>query len=203
MTAAKVPANKGKRLPPEPLTPEEVRQLIKSCSGKAATGLRNKALVAVLYRCGLRISEALSLHLKDIDAEAGSLRVLKAKGGDHRLVGIDTGTLAILQHWLDRRAQLGIGARAPIFSTLRGAPLKSSYCRELFPRLARRAGITKRCHPHGLRHSFAYELANEGVPLHVVQQTLGHRHLTSTQVYVNHLAPVAAVTAMRNREFTL
>ena len=175
-----IPANKGKKLPPEPLTPDEVRSLINACSSRAPTGIRNRALLVVLYRGGLRISEALGLAPKDLDRDAGTIRVLRGKGKTNRLVGLDPGAWAIVQLWLERRTQLHVPKRAPVFCTLSGEPMKTPYVRALLPRLARRAGIQKRCHPHGLRHSFAFELANEAVPVHLIQQQLGHASLLTT-----------------------
>ena len=197
------PANKGRRLPPEPLTPDEVRSLINACSPRAPTGIRNRALLVVLYRGGLRISEALSLAPKDLDRDAGTIRVLRGKGKTHRLIGLDPGAWAILQLWLERRTQLDLPRRAPVFCTLAGEPIKTAYVRALLPRLARRAGLQKRCHPHGLRHTFALELANESVPVHLIQQQLGHSSLTTTDRYIKHLHPVAVVDAMKSRAWRL
>ncbi len=195
--------NRGKKFPAEPLSPDEVKRLLRACSQRAPTGLRNKALLALLYRGGLRLSEALGLYTKDIDFENGAVRVLRGKGGTSRLIGLDCGALAILQLWIERRATLGLTGRGPLFCTLRGEPLKSAYIRSLMPRLGRKAGIQKRVHAHGLRHSFAFELANEGKPLHIVQASLGHRNLQTTQTYVAHLNPTAIVSAMRAREWSL
>ena len=114
------PANKGRKLPPEPLTPDEVKALIRACSKRAATGIRNRALIVVLYRAGLRISEALALFPKDLDAQASTIRVLHGKGDHDRVVGLDAGAWAILQLWLDRRAAAGINGHAPVFCTLKG-----------------------------------------------------------------------------------
>ena len=88
-----VPANKGRKLPPEPLTAEEVKGLIRACSKRASTGVRNRALIVVLYRAGLRISEALALLPKDLDAQASTIRVLHGKGDHDRVVGLDAGAL--------------------------------------------------------------------------------------------------------------
>src|SRR5436190_11197786 len=82
--------NRGKRFPAEPLSPDEVKQLLRACSRRASSGVRNKALLVVLYRGGLRLSEALSLQCKDLDFEAGSVRVLCGKGRTSRLIGLDT-----------------------------------------------------------------------------------------------------------------
>ena len=79
--------NKGKSFPAEILAPNEVRSLIQAASGRAPTGIRNRALIVMLYRGGLRISEALDLRLKDIDRQAGTVRVLHGKGDRARTVG--------------------------------------------------------------------------------------------------------------------
>jgi site-specific recombinase XerD len=203
MTSTHVPANKGHKLPPEPLSPDEVKALIRACSKRAVTGIRNQALIVVLYRAGLRISEALALMPKDLDAKGGMIRVLHGKGDKSRVVGLDAGAWAILALWLDRRSAAGINSRAPVFSTLKGQPIKSAYIRKLLPRLARKAGIDKRVHAHGLRHTHAFELAGEGTPLHVIQSQLGHASVATTDRYIRHLNPAVVVEAIRSREWTL
>jgi site-specific recombinase XerD len=198
-----IAANKGKKFPAEPLTPDEVKRLINSCSRRSPTGIRNKAFLVVLYRSGLRVSEALGLMPKDCDVQAGTLRVLKAKGKKARTVGLDAGAFAVLQLWLDRRKQMGIDGRSPVFCTLRGEPLQTAYVRAMVRRLGRKAKIEKRVHPHGLRHTHAFELANEGVPMHAIQGQLGHGNLSVTSRYVSHLAPTALVGFIRGREWSL
>ena len=200
---APAPANKGKKLPAEPLAPEEVKALIRSCSTRAATGVRNRALIVTLYRAGLRISEALALYPKDLDPANSTIRVLHGKNDQARTVGLDAGAWAILQLWLDRRAALGINGHCRVFSTLRGRPVKPAYVRTLLPRLARKAGIVKRCHAHGLRHTHAYELAGEGTPIHLIQAQLGHRNAATTDRYIRHLCPSEVVEAMKARTWSL
>lgn len=198
----RVPANKNKKFPAEPLTQDEVRNLIRACSTRSSTGIRNRSLLVLMYRCGIRAAEALSVLPKDLDFANGSVRVLRGKGGKARLLGLDTGVIAALQVWLNRRAALGIGGRSPVFCTLKGKRLQSSYLRTLMPRLARKAGIERRCNPHSLRHSFAFETANENVPVHVLQQLLGHKNLSSTAIYLAHLNPQHAVAVMKAREWS-
>ena len=198
-----VPANKGCKLPPEPLSADEVKALIRACSKRAITGIRNRALIVVLYRAGLRVGEALALLPKDLNPTNGTIRVLHGKGDHDRVVGLDAGAWAILQLWLDRRAAAGINGRAPIFCTLKGRPVKSAYVRSLLPRLARKASIDKRCHAHGLRHTHAYELATEGTPIHVIQAQLGHSSVATTDRYIRHLNPAAVVETMKSRAWTL
>jgi site-specific recombinase XerD len=195
----RTPANKGRRYPAEVLTPDEVRALIKACSNRAPTGVRNRALVVVLYRGGLRISEALALAPKDVDRAAGTVTVLRGKGGKRRTIGLDPGAFAVLECWLDRRARLGINGRAPIFCTLAGNPMVTAYVRALMPRLARRAGVEKRVHAHGFRHTHAAELAMEGKPVNLIQAQLGHASLAVTSTYLAHIAPAQLIEAMRSR----
>lgn len=198
-----VASNRGKRFPAEPLTPDEVRALIKACSPRAPTGLRNRALIVVMYRAGLRISEALSLQPKDLDHEQQAIRVLHGKGGRSRVVGLDAGGWAVLQLWLERRKQLGIGNKASVFCTLAGDTIKTPYVRALFPRLAKRAGIERRVHAHALRHSHAWELINEGAGVHVIQAMLGHAALSTTARYIAHLNPTTIIEHARRRSWSL
>src|SRR5436309_9519667 len=116
------PANAGQRYPAEILTPDEVRALIKACSNRAPTGIRNRALLVLLYRGGLRITEALRLHPKDLDRAAGTVTVLRGKGGKRRTIGLDPGAFAVVERWLDARAKRRISGRAPLICTLHGKP---------------------------------------------------------------------------------
>jgi site-specific recombinase XerD len=111
--------------------------------------------------------------------------------------------MAIVQRWVDRRRELDLSSRAPLFCTLKGTPLKPSYVRTLLPRLADKLGIEKRVHPHGLRHTHAFELMMEGVPMPVIQRQLGHASLATTDRYLSHLAPKDVVEAMQGREWDI
>ena len=196
------PANKGKKYPAEILTPGEVAALFSQISSVTSIGIRNRALVTVLYRAGLRHSEALALLSKDVNLTRGSIAVLHGKGDRSRLVGIDPGACEMISRWLDRRTQLGFGGAVPLFITMRGTPLKTSYLKTLLPQLARKAGIEKRVHPHGLRHTHAYELMMEGVEIPIIQRQLGHVSLATTAIYLNHIAPRQVIETMRKRSWT-
>jgi site-specific recombinase XerD len=147
----------------------------------------------------LRIGEGLALELRDIDLDQGTLRVRHGKGDRARVVGVDEQTAALLARWIDRRRALGVGARSTLFCTLQGGRLDDSYVRCLLPRLARKAGIEKRCHAHGLRHTFAAELVREGVPIDIVRDTLGHSSVAITDRYLRRVNPLAAIETMRGR----
>jgi len=200
---AEQPWNKGKRLPPEPLSDEEVKLLIRVCSNRAPTGIRNRALIAVMWRCGLRVNEALALKPKDVDVKHGTIRVLHGKGDKARVVGMDDATGTIIQRWLDKRREHGLTGRRTLFCTLQGDRIATVYVRNLLRRLGDKAGIDKRVHPHGLRHTHASELAREGTPLPVIQQQLGHTSIVTTQRYIQRLNPQAVIDAMQQREWSL
>ena len=197
------PANKGQKLPVEILTPEEVKALIRACSSRAPTGIRNRALLTLLYRGGLRLSEALALYPKDVDPDHGTVTVLHGKGNKRRTVGLDPGAFAVFERWMDRRRELGLNGRYAIFCTLQGQSLKSAYVRALLPRLAAKAGIEKRVHAHGLRHTHAAELARERTPVNLISKQLGHSGVGVTARYLDHIAPEEVVAAMQRRERTL
>ena len=197
--ALPVPANKGRKLPPELLTADDVRALLAACSTTAPTGVRNRALVAVLYRGGLRLDEALSLLPGDVDAARGVVRV--GGGGHGRMAGIDTAALRIVAEWLEVREGLGLGDDVPLFCTLSGGPVHPAYVRQLLPRLAAKAGIVKRVHAQGLRHTHAAELAAEGLPAEVIQAQLGHESLASTDRYLKRIPPVDRIGALQRRQW--
>lgn len=202
------PANAGRTFPPEVLTPDEAARLVSACSRRTPSGKRNRALLMVMWRSGLRVAEACALYPKDVDLESRIIRVLRGKGQKSRTVGIDPGGAAVVELWLAERRRLGIPASRPLFCTISAdeerhgelyRALSTAYVRNLMKRLGARAGIEKRVHPHGLRHTFAYELAEEGVPVHVIQRALGHTSLAVTGRYLDHLSPSALVKALEGR----
>jgi site-specific recombinase XerD len=198
------PANKGKKYPAEILTPAEVYALMSACSNGAA-GVRERALIAIMWRAGLRIAEALALYPKDVEQQLGAIVVLHGKKDRRRTVGVDPQAFAVLERWQARRRELGISNRRHLFCTITqptpGEPLKASCVRETFKLLAARAAIDKRVHPHGLRHTHAAELAIEGVPAHVIRRQLGHASLDTTVRYIDHLSPLDVIEAIRTRSW--
>ena len=194
--------NKGRRFPPEVLEENEVQKLLRACSHKAPTGVRNRALIVTMYRGGLRVSEALALKPKDLDRQAGTIRILEGKGRKSRTIGLDPGAFSAVENWLNMRTKLGINGHAPLFCTLRKKSLASAYVRGLMVRLAVKAGIEKRVHAHGLRHTHAAELAREGVPINVIQAQLGHSNVATTSRYLQHIAPQEVVRAIQSREWS-
>jgi site-specific recombinase XerD len=183
-------------------TATEVEALMKASSPRAATGVRNRAMIAVAYRSGLRIGEILSLRPKDVDLDAGTINVRHGKGDRHRVVGLDSGTAALIDRWLKIRRRRGIGPNSPVFSTLSGRQIDSSYVRHMLPRLARRAGIDKRIHAHAFRHLYAVELEREGFRLSEIRDLLGHSSASVTDTYLRRLGASDAVELARNRSWS-
>lgn len=192
------PPNYGRTFPPEILTENEIAALLRGCSQTAPTGIRNRALITVMYRSGLRIGETLALRLADIDPAKGSIRVLHGKGNKARTVGIDDGALAVLQRWIDTRRRYGF-RNGPLFCTLQGGRVSDRYVRDMLQRCRKRAGLEKRIHPHGLRHTHAAELADEGVPVTVIRDQLGHSSVAVTDRYLKGVAPSRVIAIGRNR----
>lgn len=187
----------GRTFPVEVLTPLEVRSLMSACSHRGSCGIRDRAMIATMFRAGLRVAELTALAPKDIDLATGEVRVLHGKGGKQRVVAVDTETVALIELWLARRLKSNVPARAPLFCTLAGNRLSRVQITQKLKQLATKAGIEKRVHPHGLRHSRAVDLVRNGVALPTIQAAYGHSSLRTTQVYVSHLAPSEVVEAMR------
>jgi integrase len=202
------PANAGKTYPAETYTPGEVLALLDACHTRGphrATGIRNRALITVLWRSGLRIEEVLRLEPKDLNLDVGLVAVLRGKGGRRRAVPIDrAGTGAdYLLEWLQLRAEL-LDERCdpdlagptygPLFCVITrptiGRRMHSSCVREALKDLAIRAGVRRRVHPHGLRHTFASEAYyHQGVQVSDLMLALGHSHPSTTDRYIHRIAP--------------
>jgi site-specific recombinase XerD len=194
--------NRGTTQPAEVLSADEVRVLLRA-TNKGATGTRNRALIAALYRSGLRLAEALALRPADVDLDAGTVRVLHGKGDRARTVGMDDGAAGLIARWLSERQKLGLNGRHRLFCRLDGSPWAPQAVREMLRRVAAKAGVDKRVHPHGLRHAHAAELAREGTSVRLIQQQLGHASLGVTDRYLRSIAPEEAIAAIRRREWDL
>ena len=188
-----------KRYPAEVLAKHEIEALLAACGSESWTDRRNYALLVLLWRTGLRISEALALRPCDVDLERGAIRVLRGKGGRARTVGIDRLGFEALRKWIDEHASMGYSSGEVLFITRSGLPLSQGYLRRKLPELARAAGIHKRVHAHGLRHTHASELRAEGVDIAVIQRQLGHRSLKTTIDYLDYLDPQSVLLVMRGR----
>jgi integrase/recombinase XerC len=195
--------NKGRLFPAEPLSAAEVRSLLRATGADSLSAVRNHALLVVLWRAGLRVSEALALRPADVDFGRGTIRVRFGKGRKARTVGVDDSALAVLAAWIDRRAGAGLPGDLLFCTLVRvpGSAMSPRYVRALVARLAVKAGIGHRVHPHGLRHTMAVELASEGWPVPLISRQLGHSNVATTDVYLAGLHPAEVVDRARHRSW--
>ncbi len=153
-------------------------------AGNDNDAVRLRGLIVVLWRAGLRISEALALNESDLDLNRGAILIRRGKGGKRREVGMDRWAWQQLDPWLQLRAMLPVGA---LFCVLRGPtrgrPWSPAGVRAQLHHVAARAGVRRRFAPHQPRHAHAVEMSREGVPLLVIQRQLGHADLAITSVY--------------------
>jgi len=193
-----------RKKPIELLTAEEVALLINAASRRAPSGLRDRALIALLYWAQLRVGEALSLLPHHIDLE--DLRVtVVGKGSRHRVAAIHPAARPHLEAWSDRRRQLRLGAKSPYLCTISrgkslrpGDPLNARDVRAMLRRRAETAGIDKRVHPHALRHSGAAALLRRGVNVRHIQTQLGHASLNTTATYLDSISPDERAQAVQS-----
>ena len=156
---------------------------------------------------GPALPGGLDLELRDVDEGEGTLTVRHGKGNHRRVVGLDPPAFAVLERWLAARATLGVPRGSKLFCTITagnvGSPLGAPQWRDTIKRLGEKAGIEKRVHSHGLRHTHATELRREGVDLLVISKQLGHADLATTERYLNHLEPREVVETMQRRDWPL
>ena len=144
------------------------------------TGVRDRALLRVFYRAGLRCAETLALRPRDVQLARNEIRVNQGKGGKDRVVWIDNQTAEILDRWRAIRPRSDF-----FFCTLKGTPVQPAAVRHMVARRGEKAGIGVRCHPHMLRHSYASELLEDGYSIVEVQRLLGHEDLETTAIYLH------------------
>lgn len=179
--------------PIEPLTAAEFRRLL-DATGSGAIGVRDRALLEVLFKSQLRIAEALSLVRSDYDSQDCTLLVRRGKGGKQRLAVLHPSAEAALDAWILLKEQRGLGD--PLFCSLRGNELCRQNVRRMLVRLGKQAGISKRLHPHSMRHSGARLLAAAGVPLNQICAQLGHSNVSTTHRYLELLHPQSRIDAL-------
>ena len=167
---ASLTPKRPQRLPEAPKR-AEVEELIDSVDGDGALGLRNRALVELIYSAGLRSAEAVGLDLGDVDFEQELVRV-RGKGGKERIVPLGEEAAYVVARYLrEARPELARGANDALFLSATGRRLDTSTLRRLVP------------HPHRLRHAFATHLLEGGADLRTIQELLGHSSLSTTQIY--------------------
>jgi len=171
---------------PEVLTTREVDQLEESIDLSKWEGHRNRAIIEVLFSCGLRVSELTGLQLSNLYLSDGFVRI-HGKGSKERLVPISPRAIKELELWFDDRNQMNIkaGEEDYVFLNRRGAHLTRTMILIMIKRQAQEAGILKTISPHTLRHSFATALLEGGADLRAIQAMLGHESIGTTEIYTH------------------
>jgi site-specific recombinase XerD len=193
------PRNKGLVYPPDPPTVEEIIAVMRA-AGDGSEGVRLRGIIVVLWRAGLRISEALALNETDLDPDRGSLIVRHGKGDKRREVGMDRWAWAHLAPWLELRSELPIGRLfCVVRGPTRGRPCASAGIRAQLHNAALSAGVRRRFAPHQLRHAHAVEMSREGISLLVIQRQLGHADLAITSRYLRGIDNTEIIAAVHER----
>lgn len=175
------------RLLPDVLGAEEIDVLFSGIDHSKPEGQRNRALLEVMYSCGLRVSEAIHLLISNLYLDVGYIRVI-GKRNKERLIPIGDDAAKHIQLYHDfSRSKLHIvkGQEDFLFLNRRGKALSRVMVFYVIKEAAQRAGITKNIHPHTLRHSFATHLVEGGAHLRAVQEMLGHESITTTEIYTH------------------
>ncbi len=184
--AASVPTPRQARKLPRDLSVDEVFALLDRIREPDVASLRDRALLELIYATGLRVGEAVSLDLDDVDTAAGMLRVL-GKGNKERMVPFGEKARVALCAWLDAARSFRVkgGDERAVFLNLRGGRLNVRSVRRVLDRRLREAAVQGHVSPHALRHSFATHMLGAGADLRAIQELLGHSSLSTTQRYTH------------------
>lgn len=171
---------------PDTLSYDEIRRMIEGIDLSTALGHRNRAILEVLYCCGLRVSELVGLRLSDIFSEEGIVRVT-GKGNKQRLVPIADTALKQVELYLEQRRTMPVAADSAdiVFLNQHGRKLTRVMIFTIIRKSAAEAGIGKTVSPHTLRHSFATHLLQGGADIRAVQELLGHESILTTEIYTH------------------
>ena len=173
---------RGRQLP-DVLTTAEIDRIIATVDMRTTKGIRDSAMLEVLYSCGLRVSELTSLRLSDLFFGEGYIRVI-GKGDKQRLVPISTVARDKIQRYLEERRSARSGEEV-VFLNNRGGQLTRVMVFTILKQAAQRAGIDKHISPHTFRHSFATHLLEGGASIRQVQEMLGHESILTTEIYTH------------------
>ncbi|MBO4923326.1 MAG: tyrosine recombinase XerD [Bacteroidales bacterium] len=169
---------------PEVLSVQEVDDIIASVDTSTPAGLRDRAILEVLYGCGLRVSEAAGLRLSDIFAKEGFLRIV-GKGDKERIIPLGEMAAEALEAWYGARPEPCRGYEDFVFLNRSGKSLSRVSIFNMVKKQAMLAGVRKEISPHTFRHSFATHLVENGADLRIVQEMLGHESILTTEIYTH------------------
>lgn len=199
-----------RKRPVDVLTKGEVSSLFDELIPGHRTDSMYLALFALLYRCGLRLSEAIGtpnredlrqkegLLLGDLDFDRSTVTIRDGKGGVDAVLSMDGKTAEYVRAWIEERPEC---ESERVFVTSVGGPLRQQSVDRKLKVLAEKAGIEKRVHPHGLRHTMAFELMEEGKNIGLISKILRHADISVTSLYLDHIHPKDVVDTMKGREW--
>lgn len=185
--SALIESPKTSRKLPDTLSIIEINKLIEAIDLSKAEGMRNKAMLELLYGCGLRVSELTNLKISNLFLEIDFIKIL-GKGDKERLVPIGSEAIKFLRIFIEEiRVHIAFkpGKEDFVFLNMRGSPISRVMVFLIIKNLAKRAGINKSISPHTFRHSFATHLIEGGADLRAVQEMLGHESITTTEIYTH------------------
>lgn len=172
---------------PKIVPQKDVRLMLSKINVKCPTGIRNYAIIVILYRSGLRVQEACNLRLQDVNAETGSIYIQQGKGKKDRYSYMDDMAIQAVNNWLKIRPESDY-----FFCTLAGGQLDQRYIREVCYRISKKAGVfiqdgeeQKPVSPHKLRHTCLTGLINSGFNIKEVQEIAGHASIATTEIYLH------------------
>jgi len=190
-------SNKGKSFEAHPLEADEARRLV-----AAGRTVRDRAVLTLLWRGGLRANELCSLRMEHVRFIEDGTAVIKInqpknlkKGAPKRVVAIGKKATDLLRTWLERRGD----EPGPFFRTHNGKRLCTSQIRRTVSMAGKQARLGRRVHPHALRHTFAHSLYDEGVGVLEIQEALGHGSVDTTMVYLKDIGATRVVSILANR----
>jgi integrase/recombinase XerD len=185
--SALIESPKTSRKLPDTLSIIEINKLIEAIDLSKAEGMRNKAMLELLYGCGLRVSELTNLKISNLFLEIDFIKIL-GKGDKERLVPIGSEAIKFLRIFIEEvRVHITFkpGNEDFVFLNMRGSPISRVMVFLIIKNLAKKAGINKSISPHTFRHSFATHLIEGGADLRAVQEMLGHESITTTEIYTH------------------
>jgi integrase/recombinase XerD len=181
-----LPMPRIERYLPETLNEIQVEQLLDAIDTKHPLGLRDRAMVELLYASGLRISELTNARLENLNLDDGMIRVT-GKGNKTRIVPVGKKAREAIQTYLDRERPELVGKKtgSHIFLSRRGTNLTTVRAWQIVKKIAKNSGLEANIYPHLLRHSFATHLLGNGADLRIIQEMLGHADISTTQIYTH------------------
>ena len=165
---------------PEFLDAESTIKLVTSPAGNTSSSLRDRAMLEVLYSTGMRVSELVGMNTDDVDIISGAVKV-RGKGKRERMALLGKEAQKALRNYLDKRK----GEEKAVFLNKRGRRLTDRSVRRILDKYVKQCSIEQNISPHSIRHSFATHLLNNGADLRSVQELLGHKNLSTTQIYTH------------------